>query len=66
MSGFKMQPLTHNGMDYKIDPVFGMKVDSIKPPFQARYKNEIHYFCSEACKLLIEREPGKYIEHSPE
>jgi P-type Cu+ transporter len=66
MSGFNMQSLTQTGKDYKIDPVCGMKVDSIKPPFQARYKNEIHYFCSEACKHLFEREPGKYVEHLPE
>jgi len=66
MSGFQMKPYTQQSEEYKIDLVCGMKVDQANPPFRTRYKDEIYYFCSEACKRLFEREPGKYIQVSQE
>jgi Cu+-exporting ATPase len=50
------------GKEFKVDPVCGMKVDPVNPPFRVRYKGEPHYFCSEVCKHLFERVPEKYIQ----
>lgn len=60
MSRFKMQTFSPSGKGFELDPVCGMKVDPVNPPFHARYKGEVRYFCSEACKQLFEREPEKY------
>jgi Cu+-exporting ATPase len=47
---------------YEIDPVCEMKVDPDNPPFKSTYNGKTYYFCSEACKILFERMPEKYIK----
>jgi len=65
MSSFKMESNNLVGKEFKIDPVCEMKVNPSNPAFQTRYRDEIFYFCSEACKFLFERDPEKYI-NSPQ
>ena len=66
MSRFKMKSFNPAGKDFKVDPVCGMKVDSLNPPFQAHYQNKNYKFCSEICRYLFERDPEKYIHQSQE
>jgi YHS domain-containing protein len=62
MSSFSMTRFTPAGQPFEIDPVCKMKVDPQQPPYKAVYQGKTYYFCSEACKLLFERIPEKYIK----
>lgn len=58
-----MQHFHGTGQEHEIDLVCEMKVDPQNPSFISRYVGKTYYFCSEACKFLFEREPGKYIKN---
>ncbi len=55
-----MQTLHPAGQSFEVDPVCGMKVNPLNPPFKVTYQDQTYYFCSELCKRLFEREPQKY------
>ncbi len=58
-----MQVFQASGQDFDIDPVCGMEVDPQNPPFQILVQKKTYYYCSQACKYLFEREPGKFIKN---
>jgi YHS domain-containing protein len=62
MSSFSMTKFTPAGRAYEVDPVCEMRVNPQQPPYKAVYQGKAYYFCSEACKLLFERMPEKYIK----
>lgn len=43
------------------DPVCGMQVDPDKTVYLSIYQVQTHYFCSEVCKSMFDREPPKFI-----
>lgn len=57
-----MQTFHPTSQTFEIDPVCEMKVNPLNPPAKTLYHGRTYYFCSELCKRLFEREPGKYIE----
>lgn len=42
------------------DPVCGMQVDEATAPARTDYEGQTYYFCSEACRAMFERNPGRY------
>ncbi len=44
------------------DPVCGMQVEESIAPAQAEYEGRTYYFCSEACRAMFERNPGRYAQ----
>lgn len=62
MSGFTMKPFVSTGQSFVVDPVCEMKVNPQNPPAKIVFQGQTYYFCSDLCKRLFEREPGKYIE----
>lgn len=44
------------------DPVCGMTVNPQHAAASFQYRGQIYYFCSQMCKTLFEREPGKYLK----
>ena len=42
------------------DPVCGMIVNP-QNAITVRYQGQTYYFCSQMCKMMFEREPGKYV-----
>ena len=42
------------------DPVCGMAVDPSNPPYTSLRGERTIYFCSIACKMEFERNPGQY------
>lgn len=44
------------------DPVCGMEVDEMNPPFTAVYKGKTYYFCCNSCKRDFECNPEKFIK----
>ncbi len=62
MSAFNMQKFDGAGQSFEIDPVCEMKVNPEHPPAKIVVQGRTYFFCSELCKRLFEREPGKYIE----
>lgn len=59
---FKMKKFQPADGTFEIDPVCEMKVNASAPPFTATYAGKAYYFCAEACKILFERMPEKYIK----
>ncbi|MCX6079555.1 MAG: YHS domain-containing protein [Chloroflexi bacterium] len=59
-----MQPNNNSSTPSIIDPVCGMKVDANQPPYCLIYQGKEVFFCSDVCKRLFEREPGKYVKPS--
>ena len=57
-----MQTFHPASQSFEVDPVCGMKVNPLTPPFTVTYQDKTYYFCSELCKRLFEREPDKYIQ----
>lgn len=43
------------------DPVCGMEVDENRAPAKSAYEGRTYYFCAEACKRALEKDPQKYI-----
>jgi YHS domain-containing protein len=43
------------------DPVCGMEVDERKSP-KSVYKGKPYYFCSKACKMEFDGNPGKFVK----
>ncbi len=43
------------------DPICGMDVDKINPPFTSIFKGVTYYFCSNPCKREFDREPEKFL-----
>lgn len=43
------------------DPVCGMAVDEQKAAGTSVYHGVTYYFCATVCKLLFEKQPGKYV-----
>ena len=42
------------------DVVCGMQVDPAKAPARSDYDGKTYYFCSNACKVKFDADPGKY------
>jgi len=61
MSGFSMTSFESAGQSFVVDPVCEIKVNPEHPPAKIVVQGRTYYFCSELCKRLFEREPGKYI-----
>ena len=57
-----MQTFYPTSQTFEIDPVCEMKVNPQNPPAKIVFQGQTYYFCSDLCKRLFEREPGKYIE----
>lgn len=57
-----MQTFHPTGQSFEVDPVCGMKVNPLSPPFKTVYQGRTIYFCSELCKRMFEREPEKYFQ----
>ncbi|MEK6569725.1 MAG: YHS domain-containing protein [Bacteroidota bacterium] len=63
---FSKEPLYYLGQSSEEktaskDLVCGMEVDESNPPFTAKYRGKIYYFCSHSCEQEFEREPVKFI-----
>jgi Cu+-exporting ATPase len=44
------------------DPVCGMTVNPQNAAITIQYKGKTYYFCSQMCRMMFERDPGKYSE----
>ena len=44
------------------DPVCGMEVDPRTASYISEVNGETHYFCSESCMTVFNRNPAKFIE----
>ncbi len=44
-----------------IDPVCGMKVNTVTAEFTTIYKNKKYYFCNKGCLDTFEKEPEKFV-----
>ena len=45
-----------------IDLVCNMEVDESNPPGgQTEHEGQTYYFCAPGCKVVFERDPGKYL-----
>jgi Cu+-exporting ATPase len=42
------------------DPVCGMEVDEKSAPAKSVYRGRTYYFCSKACRMQFDENPGKY------
>ena len=63
MRSFNMQKFNPTtGQHFAVDPVCEMKVDPQNPLIKILYKGKTYCFCSELCKRMFEREPGKYVK----
>ena len=63
MVSFNMKKFNNAaGQWFEIDLVCEMKVDPQSPLLKATFNGKTYYFCSEACKHIFERMPGKYIK----
>ena len=45
-----------------IDPVCGMRLDSVQTQFVSDYEGMRYYFCSESCKHRFDQDPEAYLE----
>jgi YHS domain-containing protein len=66
MNSFNMTKFIPAGRAFETDPVCEMKVDPEQPPYKLVHQGKIYYFCSEACKILFERTPERYINATEE
>lgn len=66
MNSFSMNKFTPLGKAFETDPVCEMKVNPEEPPYKVVYQGKTYYFCSEACKILFERMPERYIKGAEE
>ena len=49
-------------MSTAVDPVCGMKVDTVKPGATVRHSGKTYYFCCSHCAARFRREPEKYLQ----
>ena len=42
------------------DPVCGMMVDEKTAKFKSHYRGKPYYFCAQACKVTIDKNPTRY------
>lgn len=46
------------------DLVCDMKVNPQHAAASIQYQGQTYYFCSQLCKAIFEREPGKYVKNA--
>jgi YHS domain-containing protein len=43
------------------DPVCGMMVDEKTAKIKSQYRGKTYYFCAQACKIMFDKNPSRYV-----